>query len=398
MIMTELSGFLIIDKPKGITSHDVIAVLRKITGLKKIGHAGTLDPFAGGVLIVGIGRSATRHLSKFSRMDKKYHAVLRLGSISDTYDLTGKIKKLKSRIDLAGRQKSKIKGVLENFIGKQKQVPPIYSAKKIRGKKAYEFARKGEKIKLKPQEIEIYDIKIIKNLKLNIENSLILDIHCSSGTYIRSLANDIGQKLGCGAYVEDLVRLSIDNFTLNDSVRLPLKLIKKSIVDKLTSKLFEEFKYSLNNPIISPDNWQKHLINFSQVICFGTFDILHPGHFYFLKQAKTMGKNLTVVVARDAISFKIKKTKPLYNEKQRVNRLKKLSFIDEVRLGDLDNPYKCLKEIKPDLICLGYDQSSFTTGLCDKISDIGLKTKICRLDAFEPHKYKSSILSTLTQA
>ena len=388
--MSKLSGYLIINKPAGPTSHDVIDVLRQITGLKKIGHAGTLDPFAGGVLIAGISRAATRHLAAFSRMDKKYLAVLRLEAVSDTYDLTGKIKIIQQELRIKNKELG-IKQVAAGFIGQQQQIPPIYSAKKIKGRRAYDLARQGEKIKLQPQNVEIYDIKIIKNLKLKIKNFLILDVHCSSGTYIRSLAHDIGQKLGCGAYLEKLVRLSIDNFTLAESVNLPLPLFKHS-----------QPNYTINselipNPpeprrIITPANWPDYLINFKRVLCFGTFDILHPGHFYFLKQAKSMGSRLTMVVARDIVSSKIKNRKPMYNEQQRINRLKKISFIDEVVLGDLDNPYKCLSEIKPDLICLGYDQTSFTSELSDEIKKLGLKTKICRLTAFQPGKYKSSIL------
>lgn len=207
-----MDGILNIYKPSGPSSHDIVAKIRKITGIKKVGHAGTLDPFAQGVLIILIG-SATKLQSKFMNMDKTYVATLELGAISDTYDKTGRIKKTKGT---KGITKRKLKGVLRDFIGEIKQTPPAYSAIKIKGKKAYQLARRGEKVKLKPRKVKIYNIKVLdyKYPRLKIE------VRCSKGTYIRSLANDIGQKLSTGAYLEKLIRAEIGDFNIKNSVKL----------------------------------------------------------------------------------------------------------------------------------------------------------------------------------
>ncbi|MFA6427504.1 MAG: tRNA pseudouridine(55) synthase TruB [Candidatus Magasanikbacteria bacterium] len=225
--------FLLINKPKDWTSHDVVGYLRKVTRIKKIGHAGTLDPFATGLLIVGIGREATKRLDEFKSLQKTYVATLKLGYISDTFDSTGNIKKYKKNIkqiltkifsisfqylfpSLKITTKKKIDSTLKKFIGKQNQIPPMYSAKKVNGKKLYELARKGIEIERKPCDIEISDIKILEYSwpLLNIE------VACSSGTYIRTLAHDIGQKLGCGAYCEELERTRIGDYTLDNAYKL----------------------------------------------------------------------------------------------------------------------------------------------------------------------------------
>jgi len=208
------SGFLIINKPVDWTSHDVVAKLRKITGIQKIGHAGTLDPFATGVLILGIGREATRELNKFLKQDKEYIAALHLGATSDTYDKTGQIKQLSiSNEQLTIKE---IKKNLKKFKGAQEQLPPMYSAKKINGKKLYELARAGKKVKRKKQKINIYKIKLLEYawpiLKIKIK--------CSSGTYIRTLGFDIGEKLGAGAYLEELRRTKIGKIKLKRAVDL----------------------------------------------------------------------------------------------------------------------------------------------------------------------------------
>jgi len=141
------SGFVLIDKPKGLTSHDVVNNLRKITGVKKIGHAGTLDPFAEGLLILGVGREATKGLSRFLKSDKEYLAKIRLGAVSNTYDREGKIE-VKERAKIPSRKE--IEKALKGFIGRIQQVPPIFSAKKIKGRRSYKLARKGIKFTLKP--------------------------------------------------------------------------------------------------------------------------------------------------------------------------------------------------------------------------------------------------------
>jgi tRNA pseudouridine55 synthase len=206
-------GFILINKPTKITSHDVVDTLRRITGIKKIGHAGTLDPFATGLLILGIQREFTRRLSFFQKKDKEYIATLKLGAESDTFDKDGKIfEKEVKKIP----EKKEIEKILKSFLGEVEQTPPAFSAKKIGGKKLYELARRGIKTEIKPQKVKIYEISVLEYhfpyLKIKVK--------CSSGTYIRSLANDIGKKLGCGAYVEELVRTKIGEFSIENAVEL----------------------------------------------------------------------------------------------------------------------------------------------------------------------------------
>jgi tRNA pseudouridine55 synthase len=223
-------GFILINKPSGITSHDVVDKLREITGIRKIGHAGTLDPFARGLLILGIGREFTRKLLIFQKKDKEYIATLRLGAESDTFDRDGKI--VERKVEKIPERKE-IKEVLKSFLGEIEQIPPIFSAKKIRGKKLYELARKGIKVEPKPQRVKIYEISILEYkfpyLKIKVK--------CSSGTYIRSLGNDIGKKLGCGAYVEELIRTKIGEFSIENAIEL----------SKLTSKNWKNFLLKMKN-------------------------------------------------------------------------------------------------------------------------------------------------------
>ena len=222
------SGFILIDKKSGITSHDVVDELRKITKVRKIGHAGTLDPIATGLLILGIERKATKKLSNFQELDKEYIAKVKLGALSDTFDKEGKIKELKiEKIPT----KKEIEKVLKTFMGKIKQTPPPFSAKKIKRRKACDLARKGLKIKLKPVEIKIYKIEILKYYWPYLE----IKVHCSSGTYIRSLANDIGKKLACGGYIEELRRTKIGNFRVEKAKKL----------EEITSKNWHKFLFYL---------------------------------------------------------------------------------------------------------------------------------------------------------
>ena len=210
---TKEGGFLLVSKPSGITSHDAIDYLRKITKIKKIGHAGTLDPLAEGLLIVAIGREYTKRLSLFLKKDKEYIATIKLGEVSDTFDKEGKIekKKIKKVPELL-----EIEDVLIKFVGEINQIPPIFSAKKVKGKKLYELARKGIKVEPEPTKVKIYELQI---LEYNFPY-LKLKVFCSSGTYIRSLANDIGKELGCGALLESLKRTKIGEYSLEDAVDL----------------------------------------------------------------------------------------------------------------------------------------------------------------------------------
>lgn len=201
-----IKGIFLINKPIGITSHDVIDRLRKITGERRIGHAGTLDPLASGLLIVAIGREFTKQLDKFLKLNKEYEAEIVLGKISDTYDAEGKIE---VKDDKEVSEKEIVK-VLNSFLGENEQMPPVFSAKKIKGKRAYSLARAGLKVDLKPQLINISKIKLLNYAYPKVK----FEVEVSSGTYIRSLAHDIGNKLGVGAYLSSLIRTRIGKHSL----------------------------------------------------------------------------------------------------------------------------------------------------------------------------------------
>jgi len=207
-----MKEILLIDKPKGISSFDVIRILRKKLKIKKMGHAGTLDPLATGLLIIGVGKG-TKKLSQFLKLDKEYVAKIKLGAVSDTYDKEGKIKEIKIE---KVPEKIKVEKVVESFVGEISQTPPLYSAKKIKGKRAYQLARRGIEVKLKPKKVKIYKIEIL-DYKFPY---LKIKVNCSSGTYIRSLAADIGKKLKCGGYLEELKRTKIGKFSLKDAKKL----------------------------------------------------------------------------------------------------------------------------------------------------------------------------------
>jgi len=223
------SGILVINKSPGPTSHDIVDQIRKISGIKKVGHAGTLDPFAQGILIILIGKT-TKLQSKFMEMEKTYVASLRLGAISDTYDKTGDIKHQDTRYNNQTITKKQIQNILKSFIGEIEQMPPAFSAIKIKGKKAYQLARKGLNPQLKPRKIKIYEVQLRKYKPASPAcrqgrpaggwPDLTIEIRCGKGTYIRSLANDIGKKLGCGAYLEELSRTKIGKFNIKNSIKL----------------------------------------------------------------------------------------------------------------------------------------------------------------------------------
>ena len=206
------AGFLLLDKEENWTSHDVVAKLRSILKIKQIGHTGTLDPLATGLLICALGK-ATKMVGMFDLLPKTYQATVRLGVTSDTYDRTGKII-VSQNFKLP--DKNQLQPMLNSFIGQQRQLPPMYSAKKIGGKKLYDLARQGIEVERKPCEIEIYQIKL-----LDFKDSLLkLEVQCSAGTYIRTLAHDLGQKLGTGALLQELKRTAIGGFNLAQAVSL----------------------------------------------------------------------------------------------------------------------------------------------------------------------------------
>lgn len=203
-----------INKPAGITSHDVIYKVRKFYNIKKVGHAGTLDPFAEGVLVVMIGRESTKMSDELMKKDKEYVATLKLGYTSDTLDKDGEIQLINSNIT---PKLSEIMKTIKKYIALNlPQIPPMYSAIKIKGKKLYELARQGKTLELTPRMVNIYDIDILEYdypiLKIKVK--------CGSGTYIRSLARDVGQELKTGAYLEALVRTKSGEHTLAKSYEL----------------------------------------------------------------------------------------------------------------------------------------------------------------------------------
>lgn len=183
-----MDGVLIINKPKGFTSHDVVNVLRKALNTKKIGHTGTLDPNATGVLPILVG-TATKISKYLIEHDKTYIATIKLGEKTDTGDIEGNI--IEKDLNLQNISSEQVEKVLKIFIGKQKQIPPLYSAIKVNGKKAYEYARQGQKLELEARDIEIYNIELIKL----VDKEITFEVSCSKGTYIRTLCEDIAEKL-----------------------------------------------------------------------------------------------------------------------------------------------------------------------------------------------------------
>ncbi len=205
-------GIILVNKPSGITSHDVVDFVRKKLRIKKVGHAGTLDPLAEGLLIILVEK-ATRLFAHFANYDKEYLGTLKLGEVTLTGDSEGKI--IQSR-DWQGISLDKIKEVFSRFKGELEQVPPMVSALRKGGKRLYQLARKGIVIERPRRKIKIYELKILSvNLPL-----VDFYVHCSKGTYIRKLAEDIGEGLGCGAHIIRIKRLSIGPFKLDNAVNL----------------------------------------------------------------------------------------------------------------------------------------------------------------------------------
>lgn len=218
-----MDGILIIYKEKGYTSHDVVAKLRGILKMKKIGHTGTLDPEAEGVLLVCIGK-ATKLCDLLTDKNKTYEAVMKLGITTDTQDMTGNI--LEKRNVLLSEDE--IREASLSFCGEYEQIPPMYSALKINGKKLYELAREGTTVERKARKVMIYDLKV-NEINLN-ESEVRMRVTCSKGTYIRTLCHDIGNKLGCGGCMKELKRTQVERFSIGDS--LTLSQIEEKVKDK----------------------------------------------------------------------------------------------------------------------------------------------------------------------
>lgn len=235
-----MDGIIVINKPKSCTSHDIVKKTKKILN-EKVGHTGTLDPNATGVLplLVGKGTQISKYLINH---DKIYEAVLKLGEKTDTADVEGKIIE-KKEVQQSNLEKENVKKVLKSLVGKQKQIPPMYSAIKVNGKKLYEYARKGESVEIEPRTIEIYNIELIK-----IENQEITyKVHCSKGTYIRALCEQIAEKLGTVGYMKELKRIQVGEFNIEKSVEI------EQLENNLDKYFISIEKYFENCPKIQLD-------------------------------------------------------------------------------------------------------------------------------------------------
>jgi tRNA pseudouridine55 synthase len=217
-VKNAISGALVVDKPVGMTSHDVVQAIRNGTGLRRAGHTGTLDPRASGVLVILVG-PAVRLSEYVSASDKRYQAIIRLGGSTDTFDAEGKVTLSKDPLNITEAQ---FEAALKTFIGEIEQTPPPYSAVKVQGRKAYEMARQGEEVDLTPRKITVRHLEVLEWAP----PEAVIDVHCSSGTYVRSLANDLGVMLGCGAYLVGLRRTKSGRFSLRDSV--PLRKLQEA--------------------------------------------------------------------------------------------------------------------------------------------------------------------------
>jgi tRNA pseudouridine55 synthase len=217
-VKNAISGVLVVDKPVGMTSHDVVQAIRNGTGLRRAGHTGTLDPRASGVLVILVG-PAVRLSEYVSASDKRYQAIIRLGSTTDTFDADGRFTRTDTPVNVTEEE---FETVLKTFEGEIEQTPPPYSAVKVQGRKAYDMARQGEEVDLAPRKIQVHHLEVLEWAPPEV----VVDVHCSSGTYVRSLANDLGEKLGCGAYLVGLRRTKSGRFSLRDAV--PLRKLQES--------------------------------------------------------------------------------------------------------------------------------------------------------------------------
>ena len=225
--MEEINGILIINKPKNYTSHDIVAKVKKILNIKKVGHTGTLDPKATGVLplLLNTGTKLSKYLINH---DKEYDVILKLGIKTDTADEEGKIIEEK---EIDNNVFELVEKVLQSFLGIQEQIPPMYSAIKVNGKKLYEYARKGQTVEIEPRKIEIYKIKL-ENINKK-EKTIQFKVKCSKGTYIRSLCENIAEKLGTIGYMKELNRTKVGEFLIEESITI-------EELEKNTKKILDE--------------------------------------------------------------------------------------------------------------------------------------------------------------
>lgn len=253
-----MDGILIINKPKGFTSHDVVNIVRKYLNEKKVGHTGTLDPNATGVLPVLIGK-ATKLSKYLIEHNKEYIVMAELGKLTNTGDTEGDIIKEDLEIEekIHNLNNEKIIDILNSFKGEQSQVPPIYSAIKIKGKKAYEYARSGQDIKIEPRKIKIFDIELL-NFK---DKEIKFKVVCSKGTYIRTLCEDIAKKIGTIGFMKELERTKVNEFNIENSVTIDeiKKSTNKSDIDNIIKKIIKIEEIFKDKEIINLNEKKKDL-------------------------------------------------------------------------------------------------------------------------------------------
>ena len=246
--MIAMDGVLIIDKPAGLTSHDVVARVRRIIGERRVGHTGTLDPFATGVLVILVGR-ATRLAQFLSGAEKEYEATIRFGYATDTGDVTGTLIQNETNFHVPEFTSHEIESALSKFRGEIDQVPPMYSAKKHKGRKLYELARSGEEIERKPVRVTINEFFVPTNLDQPEERNedgtvdLAVRVVCSAGTYVRTLAEDLGRELGVGAHLISLRRTRAGDFQLTSALTL------EELQSRVDGNILEPFLVSLDTAL-----------------------------------------------------------------------------------------------------------------------------------------------------
>jgi tRNA pseudouridine55 synthase len=231
----QISGIFNVDKPAGMTSHDVVARVRQISGQRRVGHAGTLDPLATGVLLVCLDQ-ATRLAEYLMASDKVYQAQIRLGVSTDTHDAGGEVTAT-AKVDVSEEE---VRRALASFVGSIQQVPPMYSALKRDGVPLYKLARQGTTIEREPRSVVIHNIELLDWTPPLVT----IRVECSSGTYIRALARDLGQKLGCGAYLQSLTRLASGHFTLEKAVSLD------ELAEAFAQENWQEFIHPLDEALL----------------------------------------------------------------------------------------------------------------------------------------------------
>ena len=255
-----MNGILLINKPKNYTSHDIVAIVKKISK-EKVGHTGTLDPNATGVLPLLIGKAT--EISKYLvNHDKTYIATIKLGIKTDTADAEGTIIEKREVLEYSEEE---IENALKKMLGKQNQIPPMYSAIKVNGKKLYEYAREGKHIKLEPRQIEIYNIKLIQVNKQ--ESEITFEVACSKGTYIRTLCENIAEALGTIGYMKELNRTKVGEFSIENTVKIEdiknnENLLKENIIS--IEEFFEnspkiELNLFLNGVILNKNDLSNNL-------------------------------------------------------------------------------------------------------------------------------------------